>query len=115
VDVTNWKITWTKEKKKKETKKKLEDEKTIEATYRKRQMPGNQKHRVLEMQGVVDIVVVDNNTTAEDNPNGDDSSCAELRAGTGLLLVVGYCWRREFTVVVAKVVKLNGGHLLCVV
>jgi hypothetical protein len=29
VDVTNWKITWTKEKEEK-TKKKLEDEKIIE-------------------------------------------------------------------------------------
>jgi len=63
-------------------------------------VPGDQKDRKLEVQGVVDIVVVYNDTAAEDDPDGDDSGCTELGTSTRLLLVMGSYGRGEIPGVV---------------
>lgn len=64
-------------------------------------MPGDQEDRELEIQGVVDIVVVYNDTAAEDNPDGNDSSCIEFSTGARLLLVMSCRRWREIPGVVA--------------
>jgi len=75
-------------------------------------MPSDQEHGILEIQGVVEIVVVDNDTTAEDDPYGDDSGCTELRTSARLLLVLSSSRWREIPVVI---VQVDGGKFFCVV
>jgi hypothetical protein len=53
-------------------------------------MPGDQEDWVLEVEGVVQVVVVDNDRRTEYDPNGDDHGRREL----GLCGLWGRCGRR---------------------
>ena len=47
-------------------------------------MPGNQEYGILELEGVVDVVVVQDDGGAKDNPYGDNDSGSELVLGGSL-------------------------------
>lgn len=53
-------------------------------TYRESQMPSNQKHREAELHSVVQIVVIDDDRRAEDNPYRNDDSGRKLRLASRL-------------------------------
>lgn len=41
-------------------------------------MPSHQKDRIAEVEGIVEVVVVDDDRGAETDPHGDDRCCGEL-------------------------------------
>lgn len=51
---------------------------------REGEMPCYKKDRVLELEGVVDVVVVDDDCRTKRDPDGDDGGCRGLGLGFGL-------------------------------
>lgn len=54
-----------------------------DGTYRKSQMPGYQEDGEAEGESIVQIVVIDDNRRAEDDPYGNDDRSAELGLASG--------------------------------
>jgi hypothetical protein len=47
-------------------------------TYGKCKMPGDEEDRILEVESVVDVVVVDNDCRGENDPDRNDDGCRKL-------------------------------------